>query len=285
MCNVNDKKEKERKIRETAETLYRKIYEGIVEMDEFMYPHFIDNSTRFGESKEQVEFARFSSNFMMAGPPRHRKITFTQNLLNELDQLSEDSNVEISTLINCYLLQMLERNKRTIEHTKARRVYIKNSLYAKSTYIDKCETVEQFQENVFTKDFINYKEFSYKNIDWDEELYIQNFLLNRGYTLAQIHQIEKEEKEIQGVGRYEEGEIMQPKTLHMTATFKKVPALNFDYDVHLFIPARLGLHYILLNKVETFKNYQDIETFLISKLEGDKTIWDLYTNYLSNELI
>jgi hypothetical protein len=61
--------------------------------------------------------------------------------------------------------------------------------------------------------------------------------------------------------------------------------LNYDYNVYLFIPARLGLHYILLNKVETLRNYQDIETFLVNKSEGNKTIWDLYTDYLSNKLI
>lgn len=286
MCNVNAKKEKERKIRETAEALYRKRYEGILEEHQDpIYTNFIDDVDFIGETKAQMDFGRFNANFIGAGVPRSREIFFTQELLNELDVISEESNVEISTIINCYLLQMLERNKRTIEHTKARKVYIKNSLYSKSTYIDKGETLEQFEGNVFAKNFIKHKVFSYKNIDWDEEIYIQNFLLNRGYTLKQIYQIEKEEKEIQGVGRYEEGEIMQTKTLHMEMTFKEVPALKYDYDVYLFIPARLGLHYILLNKVETLKSYQDIETFLTCKLEGQKTIWDLYTDYLSNKLI
>jgi hypothetical protein len=286
MCNINDKKEKEKKIRDTAEALYRKRYEGILEEHQDpIYPNFIDDVNFIGETKAQLDFGRFNANFIGAGVPRPREIFFTQELLKELDELSEENNVEISTLINCYLLQMLERNKRTTEHTKARKVYIKNSLYEKSTYIQKCETKEEFEGKVFDKHFIKNKEFSYKNIDWDEEIYIQSFLLNRGYTLDQIHQIEKEEKEIQGIHRYEEGEIMQPKTLHMEMTFKEVPALNYDYDVYLFIPARLGLHYILLSKVETLRSYQDIETFLISKSEGGKTIWDLYSDYLSSELI
>jgi hypothetical protein len=286
MCNTDNRKEKEKTIRDTAEALYKKRYEGIIkEHPDPLYPHFIDNVSFIGETKAQMDFGRFNANFIGAGVPRPREIFFTQELLNELDALSEESNVEISTIINCYLLQMLERNKRTTEHTKARKVYIKNSLYAKSTYIDKGETLEQFEGNVFAKNFINYKKLSYKNIDWDEEVYIQNFLLNRGYTLDQIHQIEEEEKKIQGIHRYEEGEIMQPKTLHMQMIVKEVPALNHDYDVHLFIPARLGLHYILLNKVETLRNYQDIETFLISKLEGTKNIWNLYTDHLSNKLV
>lgn len=173
MCNTDNRKEKEKNIRDTAEALYKKRYEGVIEEHpDPLYPHFIDDVNFIGETKAQMDFGRFNANFIGAGVPRSREIFFTQELLNELDALSEENNVEISTIINCYLLQMLERNKRTTEHTKARKVYIKNSLYAKSTYIDKGETLEQFEENVFAKDFINYKQLSYKNIYWDEEVYI-----------------------------------------------------------------------------------------------------------------
>lgn len=280
MCNTNNRQEKEKNIRDTAEALYRKRYEGILEEhQEPLYPHFLE------KTDGETEFSKFNANFIGAGMPRTREIIFTEELLNELNEIAEESNVELSTLINCYLLQMLERNKRTTEHTKARKVYIKNSLYPKCTYIDKGETQEEFEKNIFDKEFIKHRELSYKNIDWDEETYIQNFLLNRGYTLEQIHQIEKEEKEIQGIHRYEEGEIMQPKTIHMEMVVRECPALNMDYDVYLFIPARLGLHYILLNKVETFRTYEDVETFITSKLKGDLTIWDLYAKYLENSLI
>lgn len=284
MSNTNNRKEKEKNIRDTAEILYRKRYEGVVDSQDLLYPHIM-REDEYYENEYQREYQKFSCNFIGAGVPRRKEIIFTPELLNELEELSEENNVELSTLINCYLLQMLERNKRTTEHTKARKVYIKNSLYPTSTYIDKGEMKEQFEENIFNKEFIKYKELSYKNLTWDEEIYIKNFLINRGYTLEQIHEIEKEEKEIQGTHMYEEGEIMRPKTLHMEMTFKEVPALNYDYDVYLFIPARLGLHYILLNKIETLKNYQDVETYLISKLKGDKKIWDLYADYLADSLI
>lgn len=280
MC---DRKEKEKKIRDTAEILFRKRYEGMIEQDP-MYPNFIKDNKEYGKNECQQEYGKFSDNFI-GNIPRKRDIWFTEYLLNELEEIAKESNVELSTLINCYLLQMLERNKRTTEHTKARKVYVKNSLYEKSTYIQKSQTAEAFEEKIFDKKFINYKELSYKNIDWDEEIYIKNFLLNNGYTLEQLHQIEKEEKEIQGTFKSEEGKIMNPKILHMEMTFKEAPSLNFDYDVYLFIPARLGLHYILLNKSNALKSYQDIETFLISKMEGDKTIWDLYADYLADSLI
>lgn len=278
MCNINDKKEKERKIRETAETLYKKRYKGITESEEFLYPNFLEG---WGDN----EFGKFSANFMSAGVPRPREIFFTEDLLNELEELSEENNVEISTLINCYLLQMLERNKRTTEHTKARKAYIRNSLYKSSEYIQKCETIDEFEENVFDKEFINHKEISYKNADFDEEIYIKNFLLNNGYSLEQIQQMEKEEKEVFGTFKTKEGEVMNPINIEFEMKFKEVPALNYDYKTYVFIPTRLGLHYILLNKVETLNNYESIERFLNNQLEGVKKIWDLYIDYLNEELI
>lgn len=282
MCNINNKKEKETRIRETAETLYKKRYEGIVDVEEFMYPNFLKEDEYY-ENECQKEFGKFNSNFIGA-MPRQREIWFTEYLLNELEELSEKSNVELSTLINCYLLQMLERNKRTTEHTKARKAYIKNHFYKASTYIQECETLETLEKNIFDKEFIKYKEISYKNISFDEEIYIKNFLLNKEYSLQQVQQLEKEEKEAFGTFKAEEGEVMHPIHIEFEMTFK-ISALNFDYQNYIFVPTRLGLHYILLNKVDNLNNYQDIEAFLNSKLEGDKKIWDLYIDYLNNELV
>lgn len=284
MCTIHGKEEKESRIRSTAEALYRKRYCGITEPQEMIYPHFMKDDTDY-ENEVQREHGNFSANFMIGGVPRRREIIFTEALLNELEEISEDSNVELSTLINCYLLQMLERNKRTIEHTKARRMYVKNTLYAPSTYVRECETLEEFETNIFDKDFIKYNTVSYKNSSLDEEIYIKNYLLNKGYSLEQVDHIEREEKEIQGTFLSEEGEVMNPKTIPMQMIVKECSALNFDYDVHLFIPARLGLHYILLNKVETLNNYSDIESFLKSKLKNGLTIWDLYAKYLEDSLI
>lgn len=282
MCNTNNRKEKEKNIRDTAETLFRRRYEGVVDDHDLLYPNFIKDDAHY-ENECQKEFWKFSSNFIGAGVPRERKIIFTQELLNELEELSEENNVELSTLINCYLLQMLERNKRTTEHTKARKVYVKNSLYSASEYIQKCEKFEVFEKNIFDKDFIKYGEISYKNINFDEEIYIKNFLLNKGYTLQQIQQLEEEEKEVFGTFKTEEGEVMNPIHINFDLTFEtesKKPVFDFDYHGYVFIPTRLGFHYICMNKSKKYNNYQDIESSLNSKLKGEEKIWDLYKRFL-----
>lgn len=272
MCN---KKEKERNIRDTAERLYKLRYLGDTENIEYLYPRFL--------KEDESEFCNFGNNFIMAGIPTKREIFFTKELLNELEKISDESNVEVSTLINCYLLQMLERNKRTIEHTKARKVYVKNTLYEQSEYIQDCENIDELEKNIFDEDFIQYKEISFKNGSYDESIYIKNVLLNNGYSLEQINEIEKEEKSKFGRFISEEGEEMKPIVIKFYLEFE-VKALNFEYTAHRFIPTRLGLHYILFKKKKEFNSYEKIEEFLNENLKGDKKIWDLYKEYLMEKL-
>ena len=277
MCNINDKKQKEKRIRETAEALYEKRYQGIVEKESYMYPNFL--------KEEENEYGKFSATFIGGGIARPKEVFFTEDLLEELNDIAEESNVELSTLINCYLLQMLERNKRTTEHTKARNMYVKNTLFSISEYISDCEKLEEFKANIFDKEFIKHKEITYKNTRLDEEIYIKNFLLNKGYSLNQIEEIEKKEKEIQGTFMSPEGEVMKPITIDRTLGIEEIPSFSLECKIYKFIPIRLGLHYILLNKVDHLNNYEDIEIFFNSKLKGDKNIWGLYVDYYNKELI
>lgn len=269
---------KEKNIRETSERLYRKRYLGECEIDSYVYESFIN--------EEDSDFNKFLNTFICAGMPEKKEILFTSDLIKELQEIAKLNNTDLSTLINCYLLQMLERNKETRQFTKARKVYIENNLYEKSEYIKGCENKEQVKNNIFSDDFIKYGEISFINKHKDEEIYIINYLLNKGYSIEQIENIEKEEKQTFGTFKTKEGEVMNPITIvtNMCLVYKKtgkVMVPNFDVTYINFIPTRLGFHYIILNNNKMGLNgYYDIEKYLNKKLKGGKKIWDLYKEFL-----
>lgn len=271
--------EKETNIRETSERLYRKRYLGECEIDSYMYKSFIKD----GES----EINKFINTFICAGMPEKKEILFTRKLIEELQKVAKSNNVELSTLINCYLLQMLERNKETRVFTKARKVYIDNNLYERSEYIKRCESKERIRKNIFSDDFIKYGQISFSNTTKDEETYIKNFLLNKGYSVKEIKKIESEEKQTFGTVKTKEGRVMNPIEIVIdmcvinNKTGQIIDALNFKDTHYTFIPTRLGFHYMILNdKKLELNNYQDIENYLNRKLKGGKKVWDLYKEYL-----
>lgn len=280
MCNTNNKIKKEKRVRDNAAKIFKKRYEGIIDYNPFYY-RFMKNDDEY-ENEEQKEYDRFSWNFS-GNIPIKEEIWFTEYILNELKDIAKENNVELSTQINAYLLRMLERDRPTQLHTKARKAYIENNLYPVSSYIQRGESLEKFKKNILKENFFNYKDISYKNNDIDEEIYIINFLLSKGYTLNQIKQIEKEEKEIFGTFQTEEGRVMNPIHIEYDIDFKEPKSkkiiLSQRIDHYIFIPTRLGFHYIIMNKSKNHNNYEEIEKFLNENLKGRK-IWEFYKEYL-----
>lgn len=271
--------EKESNIRETAERLYRKRYLGECEVDSYVYKSFIKDSDN--------EMNKFINTFIYAGLPEKKEIFFIKELIEELQEVAKSNNVELSTLINCYLLQMLERNKETKALTKGKKVYINNNLYEKSEYIKRCETKDQVRKNIFSDDFIKYEKISFSNTSKDEEIYIKNFLLNKGYSIEEIKSLEKEEKKIFGTFKTKEGEVMKPIKIVIdmcvmnNRTSQLLDAFNFKEDHYIFVSTRLGFHYMILNDEKLgLNNYQDIESYLNKQLKEGVKIWDLYKKYL-----
>lgn len=288
MCNSKSKKKNEYRIRSTAEKIFAKRYFGIIDDHTPIW-----NSPLNPTWSDDEEINKFRNNFSYSLPVSE-KILFTDHLLEDLKECAKENNVELSLYINCLLLQMLERNQRTEEHTKGKRAYITNNLYTGSNFISNAETLEEFSKNVLDKEFIKYGEIKYKEKSFtkdefeqyckeheyvipiseeNERIYIINYLLNNGYSLDQIENIEKEEKEYLNSNGYISIEL-----------YFKCKDIKKTYEHRLFSSTRLGLHYILL-ETTNLKNYDSIENFLNSKLEGDKKIWNLYQDYLNEKLI
>lgn len=288
MCNSKNINKNERDVRTTAEKIFSKRYFGII--DDFTP---IWNSPLNPQWSDNEEINKFRNNFCYADPVSE-EIMFTSYLLEELKECAKEKNVELSLYINYQLLKMLERDKRTSEHTKGKRAYIKNNLYTGSNFISHAETLEEFSKSIFDKEFIKYGEIKYKEKSFtkdefeqyckeheyvipiqeeNERIYIINYLLNNGYSLEQIENIEKEEKEYLNLNGYISIEL-----------YFKCKDIKKTYEHRLFSSTRLGLHYILL-ETTNLKNYDSIENFLNSKLQGDKKVWNLYQDYLNEKLI
>lgn len=260
---------KEKNIREIAEKLYVKRYFG---EDDYLPMWNSSLNPKWSEDKEENDFI---NNFGYQHPIKEN-IMFNPFVLDELKEIANEKNVNISILINCYILQMLERDRRTVKHTKGKKVYIKNNLYCRSFFICQAETRDEFIKNVFDNNFIKYGQIEYDNEEielvheMNERIYIINYLLNVGYSMEQINNIEREEKE-----------YLKDNSIFITF---KVDEIDKSYDVPIHISTRLGLHYILFNTTN-LSNYERIEIFLNNKLKGDKKIWDLYQDYLNQKLI
>jgi hypothetical protein len=286
MCNSKNKKKNEYRIRSTAEKIFAKRYFGIIDDHTPMW-----NSPLNPTWSDDEEINKFRNNFSYSLPVSE-KILFTDHLLEDLKECAKENNVELSLYINCLLLQMLERNQRTEEHTKGKRAYITNNLYIGSNFSSYAETLEEFSKNILDKDFIKYGEIKYKEKSFNkdemeqyfkdheyvipiheenERIYIINYLLNNGYSLEQIENIEKEENEYLNSNGHISVELYLKDIDHI-------------FEKRLSISTRLGLHYILL-ETTNLKTYDSIENFLNSKLEGDKKVWNLYQDYLNEKLI
>ncbi len=286
MSNRKNKKNKD--VKTTAERIYAKRYFGI--MEDFSP---IWNSSLNPKWSDNTEINDFRNNFGYCLPIKEN-ILFSPYLLDELKEVAYEKDVNLSILINCYLLQMLERDRRTEAHTKGKRSYIKNNLYTISNFISHAETLEEFSNNILNKNFIKYGEIQYKEKlidnekallkhleknngqvklihDVNERIYIINYLLNNGYSMKQIEDIEKEEEEY-------------IKSHGYITTNLTIEGINKSYEAQITISTRLGLHYILL-ATTNLNDYKSIEGFLNSKLQGDKKVWDLYQDYLDQKLI
>lgn len=276
------KSEKEKRIRDKAEKLYAKRYWG----EKNYKPTY-----SLVLSDELPEELKFMANFHLEDI-KEKNILFPGKLFDELEKSANEKNVEVSTLISFYLLQMLERDKQTRDTNgegkrTLKKAYIKNRVYDYSQYIKTCETREQFSKNIDNNNFIKYKEFSFKDRFFDEEIYIKNFLLNFGYSIEQIEQLENEEKEIFGLRRVDNNNEMMKSNIIYIKTTQQFNNKKFDMDIPIAIriPVRLGFHYLILNRAKGLEQYEldnfnDIEDLLNKKLSRGIKIWELYKEYL-----
>lgn len=275
MCNS---KSKEDTLRANVERLYKKRYLGSLIEEEPTYKLFGDTYIN--------EFQEVLNNLAIAGTPAKREVFMPEDILEELDEIASENNVSLSILIINMLLKQLERDRRTTEHTKARKAYIKRVLYDGSDFIKYGEDLEQVEKNINDLSFMKYRydELTFIENHEDERIYIYNFLINKGYTLEQIQGIETEEMEIFGtmhtkrVGDYKPLEIKTDMVLPNGKVFTTLTSWVWN-------STRLGLHYIILNKSTKFNSYEEIETLISKKTSDNKKVWDLYADYYNKNLI
>lgn len=237
--------------------------------------------------EREFEEYNYFKNFTMAGDPLNKEILIAEKLLKELEEEAIKKDVGLSTLISVYLLEMLERNKPTRifgkGKTKGKSIYISNNLYENSNFIKYVESKEKVEENIFSNRKLE-EALTYENRAFDEYIYIQNYLINKGYSEEQIQELQKEELEKCGTFESDGIKMMKPYKVDMEHYFeykgKKIEALSFDYSVIVYIPARLGFHYVLMQKKDSPKTYEGIEE-LINK--GGYKVWDLYAKFLEME--
>ena len=236
---------KENHIRNTVEKLYVKRYQGLNTDEKFepLYPLVI----QLEEDEERI----FASNFRLAFSTKE-EVYFNCELFLELEKLAKENNVEVSIYINYLLLKMLERNRETRSHTRGKKVYINTMLTILGDYLENKEA--EITENLNSPDFIKFKGLTYNNVDYDEKIYIVNYLLNKGYCIEQIRESQEKEQSY----------------------------LKLESETGCSV--RLGLHYCLISS-KKYKTYKEVEQFLNNKMEKGKIIWDLYTDYLNDELI
>lgn len=135
MCDL---KNKEENLRGNVENLYKKRYLGNVIDSEPTYK-------LFGDTYEN-EYQEVSNNLIVAGIPKKREVFMPNDILEELEGIALENNVGFSILVINMLLKQLERDRRTTEHTKARKAYIKRVLYEGSDFIKHGESLEQVEK-------------------------------------------------------------------------------------------------------------------------------------------
>jgi len=264
------------KFRKRGKELAFKRYAGmIIEHDEDFIPYY----------ERKYELANYMQNFITAGQPIQKEIFIAENLLEELEEEAKRKDVDLSSLITTYLLEQLERNKPTRVfakgRTKGKVTYILNSVYESSNFIRYVESKEEFEENIFSNRELE-EVLTYENEIIDEYKYIENYLINKGYTQEQIEEIKKEEIEKFGACKLNGITLMNmyPVEMERYLEIQGKEIASFDFKVFLYIPARLGFHYVLMNKKDSPKTYEGIEE-LINK--GGYKVWDLYAKFLEME--
>lgn len=234
----------------------------------------------------QYEYQNYMSNFIMAGTPVKKEILIAEGLLKELEEEAIKKDVDLSSLITTYLLEQLERNKPTrifaTGKTRGKLTYILNNLYELSNFIQYAESKEEFEDNIFSNRKIE-KLLTYKTTIFDEYIYIEKYLMDKGYSKEQIEEIQKEEWEKFGKTKNNGVDMIKPYTLNHEEIWEKNgrEVINFKRNIHVFVSTRLGFHYMLMKKTNAPKTYQEIEA-LINK--GGNKVWDSYVRFLEQEI-
>lgn len=239
-----------------------------------------EDLTRYDDIKYSL--GNYMSNFLMAGSPMQKEIFIAEKLLNELEEIAAKKEVDLSTLISVYMLEMLERNYPTrvcaTGKTKGKANYILNNLYEGSNFIQYSESKEEFKENIFSNRELE-KLLSYESTIFDEYTYIEKYLMSKSYSRKQIEEIQKEEWEEFGVTQ--NGGIDMVKPYVITLEYKlDVEALNFTALHAVYVSVRLGLHYLYMKRSKGTNTYEEIEETINKKLKGEEKPWDFYKRFL-----
>ena len=233
----------------------------------------------------EYEYDNYMSNFIKAGAPIKKEILIAEKLLEELEKEAVKKDVDLSSLISTYLLEQLERNKRTSilgkGKTKGKLAYILNNLYEGSNFIQYVESKKEFENNIFSNRGLE-KSLTYQHTMIDECRYIEDYLINKGYSNDQIENIKKEELEKFGTYEVDGTPVLRtyPVEMEHYIEIQGKEIASFDFKAFVDVPARLGFHYVLMNKKNSPKTYEGIEE-LINK--GGYKVWDLYAKFLEME--
>lgn len=227
----------------------------------------------------------YMTNFLMAGSPQQKEIVIAEKLLNELEEIAVKKDVDLSTLISVYLLEMLERNYPTrvcaTGKTKGKANYIINNLYEGSNFIQYADSKEDFKESIFSNRELE-KSLSYESTIFDEYIYIERYLMSKNYTKYQIEEIQKEEWEEFGVIKNGGIDMVKPYSINLEYKFD-VESLNFTALHAVYVSVRLGLHYLYMKKLKGTSTYEEIEETINQKLKGGEKAWDFYKRFLSRK--
>lgn len=261
-----------------TELTFKRYTGNIVEINEDIIPY----------DKREYELSNYSTNFIMAGTPIKKEILIAEELLKELEEEALRKDVDLSSLITIYLLEQLERNKPTRlfakGRTKGKLTYILNNLYEYSNFIQYAESKEEFEENIFSNKEIE-EALTYETTIFDEYIYIEKYLMSKGYSKEQIEDIQKEEWEKFGKTKNNGVDMVAPYPVRLKHDVefngRIVEELGFESTHGVFISARLGFHYMLMKNKNEPKTYEAIEE-LINK-RGNK-VWDLYVIFLEQEI-
>lgn len=173
----------------------------------------------------QYEYQNYMSNFIMAGRPVRKEILIAEKLLEELEKEAVKKDVDLSSLITTYLLEQLERNKPTrifaTGKTRGKLTYILNNLYELSNFIQYAESKEEFEENIFSNRKIE-ELLTYQTTIFDEYIYIEKYLMDKGYSKEQIEEIQKEEWKKFGKTKNNGVDMIKPYTLNHEEIWEKM---------------------------------------------------------------
>lgn len=161
-----------------------------------------------------------------ADSPREEfQIHLNNELYSELLDISAENGTSVDFIIEQGLLKILERNRET-RKKKQNKLYLRNicdglfSLKSTQEQLEnetieerfereieqKEEFLKEIEKNIKRKDFL-IKSLTYKDIGIDCEIYMKSYLVGKGYTKANIKEIELLEKNFKGesllIGHYD----------------------------------------------------------------------------------